>query len=96
MNKFQVILTAHAVSDLKELPQDYRNQLHQDLKILPLNPFPHGTTIKRLKGFRPPVYRLRSGDYRVLYSIGGSELMVLRVIDRKTLGREIKRLRQFL
>ncbi len=94
MNKLKVILTAHAISDLKELPQDYRNQAHQDLKILPLNPFPHGTTIKHLKGLRPPVYRLRSGDYRVLCSIRRKEIIVLRVIDRKILERETKRLKQ--
>ena len=63
------------------------------MRILLLHPFPQGTTIKRLKGFRPLVYRLRSGDYRVLYSIRGKEKIILRVIDRKTLEREIKKLK---
>ena len=93
MNKFEVILTAHAIGDLRGLPKEYHAQLHQDLKTLPLNPFPQGSTIKRLKGFRPPVYRFRSGDYRVLYFIRGSKIIILRVIDRKTLEREIKRLK---
>jgi mRNA interferase RelE/StbE len=93
MNKFQVILTAHAISDLHGLPKEYHDQIHKDLKILPGNPFPQGSTIKRLKGFRPPVYRLRSGDYRVLYSIRGSKIIILRVIDRKILEREIKQLK---
>ena len=93
MNKFQVILTAHAISDLHGVPKEYHDQLHQDLKILPLNPFPKGSTIKRLKGFRLPVYRLRSNDYRVLYSIRGSKIIILRIIDGKTLEREIKRLK---
>jgi len=92
MNKFQILLTEHAISDLHGLPKEYHDQIHQDLKILPGNPFSQGSTIKRLKGFRPPVYRLRSGDYRVLYSIRGSKIIILRVIDRKTLEREIKRL----
>ena len=89
-------MTAHAVSDLNGLSKEYRIQVHQDLKILLLNPFPQGTTIKRLKGFRLPVYRLRSGDYRVLYSIRGEEIIILRVIDRKTLEKETKRLKLHL
>jgi len=93
MNKFQVILTAHAISDLKDLPKKDQDQLHQDLKTLPSSPFPHGITIKRLKGFRLPVYRVRSGDYRILYSIRGDKIIILRVIDRKILEREIKRLK---
>ena len=93
MNKFQVILTAHAIGDLHGLPKEYRDQIHKDLKTLPGNPFPQGSTIKRLKGFRPPVYRLRSGDYRVLYFIRGSRIIILRIIDRKILEREIKRVK---
>ena len=93
MNKFQVILTAHAIGDLHGPPKEYRDQIHKDLKTLPGNPFPQATTIKRLKGFRPPVYRLRSGDYRVLYSVRGIKLIILRVIDRRILEREIKRLK---
>jgi mRNA-degrading endonuclease RelE of RelBE toxin-antitoxin system len=89
-------MTAHAIGDLNGLPKEHRDQVHQDLKILPLNPFPHGTAIKRLKGFHLPVYRFRSGDYRVLYTIRGKEIIILRVINRKILEREIKRLKLHL
>ena len=89
MNKFQVILTAHAIGDLHGPPKEYRDQIHKDLKTLPGNPFPQGSTIKRLKGFHPPVYRLRSGNYRVMYSVRESKLIILRIIDRKMLEREI-------
>ena len=89
-------MAAHAISDLNRLPKEDRDQIHQDLKVLPLNPFPSGAAIKRLKGFRLPVYRLRSGDYRVLYTIRGKEIIILRVINRKGLEREIKRLKLHL
>ncbi len=93
MNKFRVILTEHAVADLRDISRDFRDQVHRDLKTLESAPFPSGTFIKRLKGFRPPVYRLRSGDFRVLYHIQGANVTVLRIIDRRVLERTIKRLK---
>ena len=92
MNRFQVVLTEHAIADLEEIPQQLREQIQRDLKTLQTNPLPSGTQIKRLRGFRPPIYRLRSGDFRVLYHIREDRVTVLRVIDRKLLERVIKRL----
>jgi len=93
MNKFNVTLTEHAIGDLKDIPKELREQIHRDLRNLESTPFPSGTYIKRLKGFRPPVYRLRSGDFRVLYHIQENSVIILRVIDRKLLERAIKRLK---
>jgi mRNA interferase RelE/StbE len=92
MNRFQVVLTEHAIADLEEVSKELREQILRDLKTLQTSPLPSGTRIKRLKGFRPPIYRLRSGDFRVLYHIREDRVTVLRVIDRKLLERVIKRL----
>ena len=92
MKGFQVVLTEHAIGDLEEISRELREQIEQDLKTLQTSPFPSGTQIKRLKGFRPPIYRLRSRDFRVLYHIREDRVTVLRVIDRKLLERVIKRL----
>jgi mRNA interferase RelE/StbE len=92
MNRFQVVLTEHAIADLEEVSQELREQIQRDLKTLQTSPLPSGTQSKRLKGFRPPIYRLRSGDFRVLYHIRGNRVTVLRVIDRKLLERVIRRL----
>jgi mRNA-degrading endonuclease RelE of RelBE toxin-antitoxin system len=92
MNEFHVALTEHAIADLRNISRDFRDQVHRDLKTLESAPFPSGTFIKRLKGFRPPVYRLCSGDFRVLYHIQGDNVAVLRIIDSKVLERIIKRL----
>ena len=89
MNKFNVALTEHAVGDLKNIPREQRDQIHHDIIILESAPFPSGTTIKRLKRLRPPVYRLRSGDFRILYHIHENDVIILRVIDRKLLERAI-------
>jgi mRNA-degrading endonuclease RelE of RelBE toxin-antitoxin system len=93
MTKFQIILTEHAVADLQAISKELRNQVHRDIKQLQSAPFPAGTLIKRLKGYRPPVYRLRSGDFRVLYHIGDGIVTILRVIDRKLLERILRRLK---
>ena len=93
MNKFQVVLSEHAISDIEGIPKEPRAHIHQDLTELESAPFPAGNRIKRLRGFRPPVYRLRSGNFRVLYHIHWDTVTILRVIDRKILERVIKRLR---
>ena len=92
MSRFQVVLTQHAIADLEEVSKEIRGQIQRDLKTVQKSPLPSGTQIKRLKGFRPPIYRLRSGDFRVLYRIREDKVTVLRVIDRKLLERVIKRL----
>jgi mRNA-degrading endonuclease RelE of RelBE toxin-antitoxin system len=92
MNRFQVVLTEHAIADLEEVSQELREQIQRDLKTLQTSPLPSGTQSKRLKGFRPPIYRLRSGDPRILYHIQEDRVTVLRVIDRKLLERVIRRL----
>ena len=92
MNRFQVILTEHAVTDLKDIPKELRDQVHQDLKALESSPSLSPPKVKRLRTFRPPLYRLRSGEYRVLYRVQGNIVTILRIIDRKILERVIKRL----
>jgi mRNA-degrading endonuclease RelE of RelBE toxin-antitoxin system len=89
VNNFKVVLTEHAISDLKSISKEPRDQIHRDLRTLESNPFPFGTRIKRLRGFRPPVYRLRSGNFRALYRIQGD---VVTILLRKG-HKEIKNLR---
>ena len=92
MTPFKILLTDHAISDLEGMSQEAKAQILGDIKSLEPSPFPQGSRIKRLKRFPVPVYRLRSGDYRILYLIR-DEVIVLRVIDRKLLDRAIKRLK---
>ena len=93
MSKFNVTLTEHAIGDLKDIPRELRDQIHRDLRSLEFGPFPGSANIKRLKGFAQAVYRVRSGNYRILYHIRENNVMILRVIDRKLLERTIRRLR---
>ena len=47
----------------------------------------------QLKGFSFPLYRLRSGEYRVLYRVDEALVTVMRVINRKDLEKTLRRLR---
>jgi len=81
MNKFNVTLTEHAIGTLGTSPESCGSDPSR-LRDLESAPFPSGTHIKRLRGFRPPVYRLRSGNFRILYHIQENNVMILRIIDR--------------
>ena len=56
MNRFRVVLTEHAIADLEEVSKELREQIQWDLKALQTSPLPSGNQMKRLKGFRPPIY----------------------------------------
>jgi mRNA-degrading endonuclease RelE of RelBE toxin-antitoxin system len=90
-NKFQVVLTDHAITDHQDIPAEHQDQINSDLKTLESNPFPHARSRKRLRGFRPPLYRLRSGNFRILYRIQEKTVIILRVLDRKLLDRILRR-----
>ncbi|MDD3855961.1 MAG: type II toxin-antitoxin system RelE/ParE family toxin [Sulfurimonas sp.] len=53
-----------AVKDLKSISEPFKTKLHD--KILELKNFPNLPNIKKLTSFEP-VYRVRVGDYRILF-----------------------------
>jgi mRNA interferase RelE/StbE len=82
-----LVITKTALDNLAKIPHKIRVQLIKKVKALILNPRPNGA--KKLKGITTddgePVYRHRSGDYRILYVVrknpGG--VIVLDIDDRK-------------
>ncbi len=90
---FTVQLAQSAAGDLDAIPDRLRTQIVAAIMSLADNPLPTGSGVKKLKGFKPPLYRLRFGDYRILYRIRSSVILITRIIDRKELERTIKRLR---
>jgi mRNA interferase RelE/StbE len=93
LDKFEIQLTSSAVDDLDSIPEISRKKMIDSIQKLSSDPFPSGPNIKKLKGFKPPIYRIRSGDFRVLYRIQDKMIIILRLIDRKDLERIIKRLK---
>ena len=87
-----VLLAPAAAKDLDLLPSERRDQVLADVEAYAANPSASGR-VKPLRGFKPPLLRLRVGDYRVLFRAVGAELHVYRVIDRKVLDHTLKRLK---
>jgi mRNA interferase RelE/StbE len=92
LKKFDIQLTYSAVDDLDCIPESPKKKIIASLKKLSLNPFAPSPNIKKLKGFKPPIYRIRSGDFRVLYRVHNKTIIIMRVIDRKDLERVVKKL----
>jgi mRNA interferase RelE/StbE len=90
--KFEIQLTSSAVDDLDCIPEISKKKIISSIQKLSSAPFSPGPKIKKLKGFKPPIYRMRSGDFRVLYRVQDKSITVLRVIERKDLERIAKRL----
>lgn len=66
---YQLIYREKALSALEELPKKIREQILGRLKALTTTPRPgNATTLQGVKYRDQPVLRLRSGDYRILYS----------------------------
>ena len=91
MDPFKVVLTKTAESDLLKLDPKRRMKVLEAIKKLETSPFPRGNVIKRLKGVKPPLYRLRVGDYRVIYHLEERDVKVLFVIARKDLEWALKK-----
>lgn len=93
MNGHSIQLTKQAQSDLEGLSIQLQKQISRDIETLANNPFSQASRIKKLKGFAFPLYRLRSGNFRILYRIDGNQVTLMRVMDRKLLDRILSRLR---
>ena len=70
---YRLEFSAGADRQFRNLPKDVQERLSPHLDALVRNPRPPG--IKKLKG--QDVYRLRVGDYRVLYEVHDQRLLVL-------------------
>jgi len=76
-----------ALKELRKLPKQFSTQVAKDIDALAKNPRPVG--YKKLTG-NEELYRIRSGNYRVVYQIQDKVLVVLviRIGDRKEVYRE--------
>ena len=84
MGDFSVEFAPAAVRDLKRLNPAIRLQLLRASGVLREVPYPGlSARIKVLIGISPRHYRLRVGDYRIIYRIEGSQIVVVRVTHRR-------------
>ena len=77
----QINIRESAIKDLKKIDQQHKERIHQ--KILTLKEFPDVANIKKLTDFEP-AYRLRCGDYRILFDVqSGGIIQIGRILHRK-------------
>ena len=84
MSAFSVEFTPAATRDLKRLDPAIRLQLLRAATVLQESPYPAASgRIKVLVGVSPRHYRLRIGDYRIVYRIEESRVIVIRLAHRR-------------
>ena len=71
---YRVIIPKAVQKQLNNLPQKIRLRLLAEIRLLGDNPRPNG--VKKLKGYEN-TYRIRVGNYRVIYEIEDREMIVL-------------------
>jgi len=69
-----------AIKDLQKVSQKERDRLHN--KIYDLINFPNISNCKKLTNFEP-AYRMRVGNYRILFDVIGDTIEIGRVLHRK-------------
>ena len=73
-DRWQIILDRSVEKVLRRLPHDLLKRIDRAIQRLAIEPRPHGCT--KLTGFAS-LYRLRVGDWRLIYSIEEDRLVVL-------------------
>ncbi len=93
--KFKIIFSPSALRDIEGFQTDNALQLVRDMKkYLESSPLPIGKTrIKKLTGFIPPLYRLRSGDFRAYYRIISKDIVIHAITHKKDSEKLLKKLR---
>ena len=76
----KISIRKKAIKDLKYL--DVKAQEKIKREILNLKNFPNVKNIKKLVNFEP-AYRLRVGDYRILFDVENDEIIIGRILHRK-------------
>ena len=79
---YEILLERSAERDLKKLPKRMFDRIVLGIKSLAQNPKPHGT--RKIIGSRND-WRIRVGDYRVIYEIDeeGRAIKIMRIRHRR-------------
>ena len=84
---YEVFLSEKAQRDLDAFPNRIREQILTDCTRLGKDPVPDGKRIKKLQGYKVNIYRLRAGDYRVVFTRSGARIDIVRVLTKPDFQR---------
>jgi mRNA interferase RelE/StbE len=76
---YQIVFKPRAMKDVRRLPVVQKDRVLDKIEAMEND---LAGDVKRLTNFTPE-YRLRVGDYRVLFEIASATVVVYRVVHRK-------------
>jgi mRNA interferase RelE/StbE len=79
---YKIILKKEAAKLLNKLPRNVAKTIYEKIRVIAANPYAEHPNAKKLQG--RGAYRLRVGDWRIIYEIQNEQLviMVLKVAPR--------------
>ena len=85
MEPYKIVFKKSVTKDLKKIPKKDISKILKVIRSLATDPRPHG--VKKLSGQER--YRMRQGNYRILYAIEDTQLIitVVKVGDRREVYR---------
>lgn len=73
--KYEINISESAEKFLEKIPKKDRLKTIEKIDTLEEDPLPVGSI--KLKGYKEALYRIRHGNYRIIYSIKKDALLVL-------------------
>ena len=73
--QYKIEIHKSVIKDLEKIPVPFRKAIKKKIDNLVNDPRPEG--YKKLQGLDVALYRIRCGDYRIVYSIKDDILLVL-------------------
>jgi addiction module toxin, RelE/StbE family len=77
---YSIIIAESAFKQLVKLPKNDNRRIQKAIDQLSENPRPSG--VKKLKGSSENLYRVRVGDYRIIYAVDDT----VRIVDVRKIG----------
>jgi mRNA interferase RelE/StbE len=87
--KYRIVIDRKALGYLESLPKKFQHRIAAKIDLLADNPFP--SSCKKL--LNTDFYRIRSGNYRIIYSVSRQKITVfiVRIGDRKDTYKKLPR-----
>src|SRR5579885_2235038 len=87
---YELLLKQTFRNQLHALQKDQRVQILEKIDVLYDDPAPDGHLKKKIHQYKQePIFRLRSGDYRILYTYGEGWVKLLWVEHRSTVYQKL-------
>lgn len=83
---YRLVYTRKSERDIRKLDPSVRHQIGKAILKLQDNPFEHS---EKLTNPEIGTYRFRTGDYRIIFDIEGTDIVILRVGHRKEIYRRL-------